>query len=312
MLSPGKSSGVRHVQVSSDRAGQRLDNFLSAQLKGLPKSAIYKMIRTGQVRINGRRCKPASRLQEGDAVRIPPARVREDGTITVSDRVCSQVRASVLFQDEDLMVINKPSGMAVHSGSGLPWGLIDVVRQIHPGEYFELAHRLDRQTSGCLVLARNGRSLNHLTRLFREGGVQKYYLCLLDGRMAEAVIEVDAALKKDQSGAEREVIVSEDGKAALTRFQLLEAWRDCSYAEAQLLTGRTHQIRVHALHMGMPLAGDEKYAGRESGEKWKTRGLQRTFLHAHRLAFEALSGEALQFEAPLPETLKAVLNRCEA
>jgi len=312
MLPQDKSSGVRLVQVSPDRAGQRLDNFLSAQLKGLPKSAIYKMIRTGQVRINSRRCKPSSRLEEGDAVRIPPARVRGDGTVTVSERVCSQVRASVLFQDSDLVVINKPSGMAVHSGSGLPWGLIDVVRQIHPGEYFELAHRLDRETSGCLVLARNGRSLNHLTRLFREGGVQKYYLCLLDGRMSEPVIEIDAALKKEHGVAEREVVVSEEGKAALTRFRLLEARGDCSYAEAQLLTGRTHQIRVHAQHMGMPLAGDAKYGGAESLEKWKALGLHRTFLHAHRLAFESLSGEALQFEAPLPESLKAVLSRCEA
>jgi 23S rRNA pseudouridine955/2504/2580 synthase len=312
MLPPHKSSGVRHVEVSADREGQRLDNFLSAQLKGLPKSAIYRMIRTGQVRINGKRCKPASRLVQGDTVRIPPARVRGDGPVTVSDRVCNQVRAAVLYQDPDLMVVNKPSGMAVHSGSGLPWGLIDVLRQIHAGEYFELAHRLDRETSGCLVLARNGRSLNHLTRLFREGGVEKFYLCLLDGRMQEAVIEVDAALKKVQAGPEREVIVSTDGKAALTRFRLLQSWADCSYAEAQLLTGRTHQIRVHALHLGIPIAGDEKYASPESVNRWKARGLHRTFLHAQRLVFETVSGEELQVEAPLPETLKSVLNRLES
>ena len=312
MLSPDQCSTVRYVQVTPDREGQRLDNFLSAQLKGLPKSAIYRMIRTGQVRINGRRCKPSSRLEQGDAVRIPPARVRGNREVIVSDRVRSQLRAAVLFQDPDLMVVNKPSGMAVHSGSGLPWGLIDVVRQIHPGEYFELAPRLDRETSGCLVLARNGKALNHLTTLFREGLVQKYYLCLLDGRMVEPVIEINAALKKDHSGAERQIIVSEEGKTALTRFRLLEAWRDCSYAEAQPLTGRTHQIRVHAQHLGMPLAGDEKYAGRESADKWKARGLHRTFLHAHRLTFETLSGEESQFEAPLPESLTAVLNRCEA
>jgi 23S rRNA pseudouridine955/2504/2580 synthase len=312
MLPPDKSSGVRHVQVSSDREGQRLDNFLSAQLKGLPKSAIYRMIRTGQVRINGKRCKPASRLEEGDAVRIPPARVRGDGPVTVSDRVCAQLHAAILFQDSDLMVVNKPSGMAVHSGSGLPWGLIDVLRQMHPGEYFELAHRLDRETSGCLVLARNGRSLNHLTRLFRQGNLQKYYLCLLDGRMKEPAIEVDVALKKVQAGPEREVIASEDGKAALTRFRLLQSWPDCSYAEAQILTGRTHQIRVHALHLGMPLAGDQKYARPESVSKWKSRGLHRTFLHAQRLVFDAISGEELQFEAPLPEALKSVLDRLES
>jgi len=311
MLPLGKSSGVRLVEVTADRAGQRLDNFLSAQLKGLPRSAVYRMIRTGQVRINSKRCKPASRIEEGDMVRIPPARIRQDGQVIVSERVCKQVRSAVLYEDPDLMVINKPSGMAVHSGSGLPWGLIDVVRQPHPEAYLELAHRLDRETSGCLVLARSGKSLNHLTRLFREGKIQKYYLCLLDGRISEAMIEVDAALKKDQSGAERQIVVSGEGKKAITRFQLLQAWPDCSYAEAQLLTGRTHQIRVHAQHIGMPLAGDEKYASRESVEKWKGRGLQRIFLHAHRLTLEMLSGEELEFDAPLPESLKVVLNRLD-
>jgi 23S rRNA pseudouridine955/2504/2580 synthase len=312
MLPPDKSSGVRHVEVTQDREGQRLDNFLSAHLKGLPKSAIYRMIRTGQVRINGKRCKPVSRVEEGDTVRIPPARVRGEGQVIVSDRVRKQLRAAVLYHDSDLMVVDKPSGMAVHSGTGLPWGLIDVLRQMHPGEYFELAHRLDRETSGCLVLARNGRSLNHLTSLFREGAVQKYYLCLLDGLMKEAVIEVDAALKKVQTEAEREVIVSADGKQAKTRFRLLDSWSDCSYVEAQLLTGRTHQIRVHALHMGMPLAGDEKYASRESVSRWRARGLQRTFLHAQRLVFETDAGDELQFEAPLPWALKSVLDGLES
>ena len=307
-----KSNGVRLVQVSEDRDGQRLDNFLSAQLKGLPRSALYRIIRTGQVRINGKRCKPASRLQAGDMVRIPPARTREDNQAIISDRVCQQIRAAVLFESPDLLVLDKPSGMAVHSGSGLPWGLIDVVRQIKPGEYIELAHRLDRETSGCLVLARNGKSLSHLTQLFREGGVQKHYLCLLDGRMSEAVIEVDAPLKKVLAGAESKVVVSEEGKEALTRFRLLQAYADSSYAEAQLLTGRTHQIRVHALHVSTPLAGDAKYAGKESVEKWRERGLKRTFLHAHRLKFEAASGEELEFNSPLPGHLKAVLDGLES
>lgn len=311
MLPPDKSSGVSYVRVSADRHGQRLDNFLSSQLKGLPKSAVYRMIRTGQVRINGKRCKPASRLEEGDSVRIPPARVREDGQVRVTDRVCGQIRAAFLFQDAERVVINKPSGMAVHAGSGLAWGLIDVVRQIYPGEYFELAHRLDRATSGCLVLARSRASLNHLSRLFRDGSVQKHYLCLLDGKMSESVIEIDAPLRKVHGETEHEVVVSDGGKSALTRFRLLEAWPDCSYAEAQLLTGRTHQIRAHALHMGMALAGDEKYASRSSIEKWKERGLHRIFLHAHRLTFPALSGEELQFEAPLPESLKRVLTELE-
>ena len=199
----------------------------------------------------------------------------------------------------------------MHAGSGLPWGLIDVVRQLHPGEYCELAHRLDRETSGCLVLARNGKTLKHLAGLFRDGRVQKFYLCLLDGEMKEAVIEVNAPLKKVQVGAERQMEVNAEGKPALTRFRRLQAYARCTYAEAELLTGRTHQIRVHARHIGMPLAGEARYASKESVKQWKIKGLHRVFLHAQRLSFETSSGEEMNFNAPLPENLKSVLDRLE-
>jgi len=308
MSKPNKSSGAHLERVDSDRAGQRLDNFLSGKLKGVPKSAIYKMIRTGQVRINGGRCKPASRLEEGDAVRIPPAHTRDKGEFVVSDRVIRQVEDSVIHENPDLIVINKPSGMAVHSGSGLPWGLIDAIRQARPDEFVELAHRLDRETSGCLVLARNGRALSHFSALFRDGQVQKRYLCLMNGQMRQAVINVDAPLRKVQSGDHGQVEVSDEGKPAQTRFHLLHAYRDCSYAEVELFTGRTHQIRAHARHLGLPLAGDEKYAGKESMKKWKKRGLGRIFLHAHRLGLEAPSGESLTLDAPLPSPLRKVLD----
>ncbi len=312
MSKPNKRSGAHLVKVDADRAGQRLDNFLSARLKGVPRSAVYRMIRTGQVRINGRRCKPASRLEEGDDVRIPPAATTERDTFVISDRVISQLRAAVLFEDHDLMVIDKPSGMAVHSGSGLPWGLIDALRQARPGEFIELVHRLDRETSGCLVLARNGAALNDLSAQFRDGRIEKRYLCLLDGRLREAVVEVDAPLRKVSTGSTGLVEVSEDGKPALTRFHLLDAYRDCSYAEAELFTGRTHQIRAHARYIGMPLAGDERYAGRASLKKWKRRGLKRVFLHAHRLALTSPKGEPLVFESPLPATLRRVLIELES
>lgn len=310
MSIPNKSSGAHLVEVDSDRAGQRLDNFLAGHLKGVPKSAVYRMIRTGQVRINGGRCKAASRLEAGDKVRIPPAQTREKGEFVISDRVCQQVRDAVIFEDADLLVINKPSGMAVHSGSGLPWGLIDAVRQIRPGKYVELVHRLDRETSGCLVLALNGPALNHLSALFRDGRLDKRYLCMMNGRMSEPVIEVDAPLRKVTSGQQRLVEVSDDGKSARTRFRLLEGFRDCSYAEVELFTGRTHQIRAHAKHIGMALAGDDRYASKESLKKWKKRGLSRVFLHAHRLEMEAPSGNVLTFEAPLPDALRKVLNGC--
>ena len=311
MSNQNKSSAVQRVRVDADRAGQRLDNFLSARLKGVPKSAVYRMIRTGQVRINGGRCKAATRLEQGDEVRIPPAHTRDKGDIVVSDRVIRQIEESIIYQSQDLLVINKPSGMAVHSGSGLPWGLIDVVRQDRPGEFIELVHRLDRDTSGCLVLARNGAALSHLTAQFRDTLVQKRYLCLMNGQMRDAIIEVDAPLRKVQSAKQGLVEVSEQGKAALSRFHLLQAYRESSYAEVEIFTGRTHQIRAHAKHIGLPLAGDDRYSGRESLKKWKKRGLGRIFLHAHRLGLNAPSGESMTFDAPLPAPLREVLDSLE-
>jgi 23S rRNA pseudouridine955/2504/2580 synthase len=311
MSTNNSRSGVHLVHVDADRVGQRLDNFLSALMKGVPRSAVYRMIRTGQVRINGGRAKPATRLEEGDEVRIPPAQTRGQDKPPVSDRVRQQLRDAVLYQDRDLLVINKPAGMVVHAGSGLPWGLIDALRQDRPGEYLELAHRLDRETSGCLVLARGGAALNHLAAQFRDGLVRKRYLCLMDGRMPEDVIEVDAPLAKTETGPGGPVEVQEDGKPSLTRFRLLQRFHDCSYVEAELFTGRTHQIRAHARHIGLTLAGDAKYADPGALKKWQTRGLLRVFLHAHRLGLTAPSGAELEFSALLPDMLREVLDRLE-
>ena len=305
------TSGVRLVQVDPDHAGQRLDNFLAARLKGVPRAAVYRMIRTGQVRINGGRCKAATRLEIGDEVRVPPVRTVERGEFNVPEGACRQIEAAILFENTDLMVVDKPSGMAVHSGSGLPWGLIDVVRRIRPDGYIELVHRLDRETSGCLVLASNGGALKHLSAQFREGNVSKKYLCLMDGNMPQSVVDVDAPLEKIQAGDQRQVVVRDDGKPARTRFRLLQPFRSCSYAEAELFTGRTHQIRAHARHIGLPLAGDEKYSQRTTFRQWRKRGLKRLFLHAHQLALEGPNGEPLAFDAPLPPSLRGILDGLE-
>jgi 23S rRNA pseudouridine955/2504/2580 synthase len=308
MSKTNSNSGVHTVTVDSNREGQRLDNFLSNHLKGVPRSAIYRMVRTGQVRINGKRCKAATRLEEGDLVRIPPARVRSSGEVVISENVSNQVESAILFENDDFLVVDKPSGMAVHSGSGLPWGLIDVLRHRRRGEYLELVHRLDRETSGCLVLAKSGAALKSLSEQFREGRVEKRYLCLMNGRMREASVEVSAPLLKDHSGL---VQVNQDGKDARTRFLLLRAYRDASYAEAELFTGRTHQIRAHAKHLGLPLAGDDRYAGRDSIRKWKKRGLKRVFLHAHRLGLHSPDGVSRTFDAPLPANLRKILDGLE-
>jgi 23S rRNA pseudouridine955/2504/2580 synthase len=308
MQEQGKAGGVRLVEVDSDRDGQRIDNFLSARLRGLPRSLVYRLIRTGQVRINGKRCKPATRLSVGDTVRIPPAPRASGEAVRVPESARSAVRAAVLHEDDDLLVVDKPAGMAVHAGSGLDWGLIDALRQDRPGQFLELVHRLDRETSGCLVLARNGDTLKRLGAAFREGAVAKFYLCLLDGRLPQDLLEVDAPLSRTAEGPRRLVEVSATGKPALTRFRRLEALAGCTYAEAELLTGRTHQIRVHAAYLGAPLAGDDKYGDREALRDWRRRGLKRVFLHAHRMVLPRPDGSTLELDAPLPDDLRGVLD----
>lgn len=311
MPSETKTGGVSTVTVDANRDGQRIDNFLSAQLKGVPRSLVYRIIRTGQVRINGKRCKPATRIHEGDLVRIPPAKTQASGSTDISFKVRDLVRSRLLYEDADILVVDKPAGMAVHGGSGLPWGLIDVVRQERAGQFIELVHRLDRETSGCLVLALNGKALNHVSAQFREGLVDKRYLCLMDGRLPQDLVDVRAPLARVQAGQRRLVEVSEQGKPAHTRFRLLQSHKECSYVEAELLTGRTHQIRVHAQHLGLPLAGDDKYASRASVRGWRKRGLKSLFLHCHRLVFPDARGERKEFNAPLPAGLRAVLDSLE-
>ena len=302
---------VRRVTVDADRAGQRLDNFLVGELKGVPRSAVYRMIRTGQVRINGGRAKAATRLEAGDEVRVPPAHVRADRAVHVPDRVLELLRASVLHEDEDALVIDKPAGLAVHAGSGLSFGIIEALRQLRPGDELELVHRLDRDTSGCLLLSRNRRAMGRLREALRNEAFDKRYLCLLDGRLSEDRVLVDAPLRKVTRGGERLVVVDPDGKPSRTAFRRLEDRAGCTFAEAELFTGRTHQIRAHAAHLDTPLAGDDRYAPEERLRHWKGLGLSRVFLHAHRLSFPGPGDDTVLVESPLPDELRGVLERLD-
>jgi 23S rRNA pseudouridine955/2504/2580 synthase len=301
--------GVQHVRVGPERDGQRIDNALGTLLKGVPRSLIYRPLRTGQVRVNGKRARPDTRLCAGDELRLPPLR-QSAPTPAVAPGAgqIERLRAAVIHDDAHFLVLDKPAGIASHGGSGVSHGAIELLRAAFPGDGLELVHRLDRDTSGVLVLARSRGALLGAQAAIRAGRVTKQYLCLMTGRLQRARFDVNAALRKfDLAGGERLVRVAADGKPALTFFRELERYADASLVEATLATGRTHQIRVHAAHAGHALAGDEKYGTREANRLWRTRGLKRLFLHAARFEFE-IDGRSWSFSAPLPEDLRAVLQ----
>ena len=305
------SSAVSLVKVTEDREGQRLDNFLSARLKGMPRSVVYRIIRTGQVRVNGGRAKPATRLTAGDTVRVPPVTVRENRAGDIPPAVTELLSQSICYEDGGIMVINKPAGMAVHGGSGLAWGVIDVVRKMRPGMSVDLVHRLDRETSGCLLLALTGDALRDLNSQIKENQVEKRYLCLLDGKLKQDRVEVDEPIGQFERSGQKFMRVDTEGKPAHTTFRLLQHYADFSYTEAQLHTGRTHQIRVHAAHLGLPLAGDDRYSPRARQKFWKKMALKRMFLHAHLVNFYTADGEQQIVTSPLPLELSGLLEKLE-
>lgn len=306
-------SAARFVEIDAEREGQRIDNFLMAQLRSLPKSMIYKIIRTGQVRVNKGRIKPVYRLQVGDVVRIPPLRVGpESEEISPSQGVLRQIEQSIIFEDDALIVLNKPAGIAVHGGSGLSYGVIEAMRKLRPElQALELVHRLDRETSGCLLLAKKRSALRLLHELMRNGEVGKHYLALCQGVWRGGARDIDAPLLKNTlSSGERMVRVTPNGKAALSRFTPQQSFKEATLMEVELMTGRTHQIRVHAAFSGHPLAGDEKYGDKEFNQQMKGLGLKRLFLHAKRIYFP-WNGGRLEFQAPLNDELEAVLKRLD-
>ncbi len=319
MTQPASSAGggARSVRVPDERAGQRLDNFLLGQLKGAPRSLVYKLVRSGQVRVNGGRAKAERKLEAGDEVRIPPVRIEspQDGDRSPPKGLLAALESAIVFEDARLLAINKPSGIASHGGSGISFGVIETLRALLPRDSLELVHRLDRDTSGLMVLAKKRSALTELQRLLREdhgSGIEKRYLALLVGRMPDGTMRVDAPLHVGlRQGGERHVQVNPAGKPSMSHFQVLERRGGHSYCEVRIETGRTHQIRVHARHIGHPVAGDDKYGDADANRRLREQaGLKRLFLHASTLEFALDGGKTpYSLNAPLVPELLEVLDR---
>ncbi len=311
-----RPKAVELLRVDPEFAGQRIDNFLMARVKGVPRSHLYRVLRRGEVRVNKGRIKPDYRLQAGDLVRIPPLRQAE--TAEPGQAPAAVVRGlaeAVLYEDDRLLVVDKPAGLAVHGGSGLSFGLIETLRRERPDSPLELVHRLDRDTSGCLILAKRRSTLRDLHESLRESAMDKRYLALLAGTLPKAETLVDAPLLKNtlRSGERVVRVDAAEGKAARTIFKRLRQFGGLTLVEVRLLTGRTHQIRVHAAHLGAPVAGDDKYGDAEANRRLRALGLKRLFLHAAALTFQAdYMPKPLRVEAPLPAALEAVIRALEA
>ena len=308
----GKTPVVVRELVGDEAADQRVDNFLLRYCRGVPKSHIYQIVRSGQVRVNGKRVAPAHRLKSGDELRIPPLRVSQAAcSPPVSG---SQRQLEVLFEDDALLALNKPAGMAVHGGSGVSYGVIELLRhQRARAKFLELAHRLDRDTSGILLLAKRRSALTALHSMLREGTVRKHYLTLVKGRWLPLFEEISLPLHKYVTGAgERRVSLRADGKASLSVVRPLVRWPQLSLLDVELKTGRTHQIRVHLAHLGYPLCGDDKYGDFALNKELQRQGLKRMFLHAASVTLShPATGKPLELSAVLPDELKVFLARLD-
>jgi 23S rRNA pseudouridine955/2504/2580 synthase len=303
---------IKHVSVDNETSGQRIDNFLFKTLKGVPKSLIYRIIRKGEVRVNKKRIDPDYRLQANDLIRLPPMRVSEDLTKIPKKQIPIALDAIRLYEDENILLINKPAQLSVHGGSFVHAGLIESLRAQYPQyPFLELVHRLDKDTSGCLMIAKNRLSLTMLHELLRSGDVKKTYQLLVMGHWDEDKQLVEMRLLKNrlQSG-ERMVKMADEGKLARTRFKVLERFSSSTLLQAELLTGRTHQIRAHTAYSGHPIAGDDKYGNREYNKQMRTHGLKRMFLHAYSIRLVLPdSKKIIEVTAKLPEDLLKVLKK---
>ncbi|MGR3807689.1 23S rRNA pseudouridine(955/2504/2580) synthase RluC [Pasteurella testudinis] len=311
----GTQQSVRFQTINADQAGQRIDNYLLSQLKGVPKSMIYRIIRKGEVRVNKGRVKAEYKLQTDDLVRIPPVKVSEKAQAPISNKLqqVAQLEQQIVFEDDVLLVLDKPSGLAVHGGSGLSFGVIEALRSLRPeARFLELVHRLDRDTSGILLVAKKRSALRSLHEQLRNKTIQKEYLALVRGQWQSYCKAVNAPLNKNElASGERIVRVSEQGKPSETRFSIEERYGEqATLIKAMPITGRTHQIRVHSQYAGHPIALDSKYGDQDFDQKMQALGLNRLFLHAYAIRFEhPKSGETLRLSAELDSSMKGILRQ---
>lgn len=308
-----KKSVAEHIVVGPEQAGRRIDNYLTAYLKDVPKTRIYRMLRKGEVRVNSARVKQDYRIMEKDVIRVPPVFRNENRKSDTKPPpgLLGKIVQNLIYEDDNLLVLNKPAGIAVHAGSGEKFGVIEILRELHPGEYLELAHRLDKHTSGCLLIARNHKVLRDLHNMLRNTeDIEKQYLALLKGNLDE-IREVSIALRKNELlSGERMVQPDITGKYARTTFTPVKKYNGLTLASVEIATGRTHQIRVHAASIGHPVAGDDKYGDREFNKRMKKNGLKRMFLHAGALSFKLPhTGKTKTFKAPLPVELEKLLHK---
>lgn len=308
-------SNVRMLVVDGEEAGQRLDNYLLKHLRKVPKMLVYRIIRKGEVRVNKGRAQPSRRLLEGDIVRVPPVAITEAGEKVTPPKVqMERIEDLILFEDADLIVVNKPSGIAVHGGSGVSWGLVELVRNLREdAKRVELVHRLDRDTSGAIILAKKMSVLRAMHLQIRQNEIEKHYLTLVCGQWPKDKQKIDLPLIKNtlRSG-ERIVQVSPDGKPCLSYFILQQQFEQAALMTVKLITGRTHQIRVHALSQGCPVVGDDKYGHEVQNKAFKTLGMSSLALHAQRLSFtHPVTGNKIEIEAPLFHDFKHIITVLE-
>lgn len=307
---PQKSS-LSLVEISDAQLNQRLDNFLLRKLKDVPRTRIYRIIRKGEVRVNKKRCKPDYKLQIGDLVRIPPIRLPQKGLDPVlPEKLLAQIEQSIVFENDHILIIDKPAGLAVHSGSGVAFGAIDVMRKIRPGLSIELAHRLDRDTSGCLLLAKSRQALLAMQQCLQDHSLRKSYSAIVKGCWSQQTTEIRHPLKKiNLANGERRMIVDAEGKPALSRVQLVQGGEIFSFIRVEIVTGRTHQIRVHCQAEGHEIAGDNKYGDAEFNRNMCQRGSKRLMLHASRLELpESNFTPEIVINSTLPKAFESLLN----